>query len=117
MPPGFRGLILKERIAEAAPVLEVLEDVARQRSQTIAQVAINWCICKVCTQKNMSVAVKKKIFSRCVCVGVSVWVGGGWWVVGGWVGMCVCGCVVVWVGGWVSRCSWPGGGLLGLFGG
>ena len=51
MPPGFRGLILKERIAEAAPVLEVLEDVARQRSQTIAQVAINWCICKVCTQK------------------------------------------------------------------
>jgi hypothetical protein len=93
MPPGFRGLILKERIAEAAPVLEVLEDVARQRSKTIAQVAINWCICKVCAQKKMSVTVNKEVFARCV---------------GGWVGGYVCECVCV--GGWVSRCCWPGGG-------
>ena len=45
-PPGFRGLILKQRIQEAAPLLSVLADVAEQRGKTVAQVSINWCICK-----------------------------------------------------------------------
>jgi len=46
VPPGFRGLILKERIKEATPLLQVLEEVAAQRAKTVAQVSINWCICK-----------------------------------------------------------------------
>lgn len=45
-PPGFRGLILKERICEAAPLLAELEEVAAQRGKTVAQVSINWCISK-----------------------------------------------------------------------
>uniref|UniRef100_A0A7S0NEN2 NADP-dependent oxidoreductase domain-containing protein n=1 Tax=Hanusia phi TaxID=3032 RepID=A0A7S0NEN2_9CRYP len=46
LPKGPRGFVFRERIDEVAPLLQCLQDVAEQKGRTIAQVAINWCMCK-----------------------------------------------------------------------
>ncbi|KAJ1484534.1 NADP-dependent oxidoreductase domain-containing protein [Baffinella frigidus] len=45
-PPGLRGVLFKERLEEVAPLLAVMEEVARARGKSVPQVAINWCMCK-----------------------------------------------------------------------
>jgi pyridoxine 4-dehydrogenase len=45
-PKGIRGLLFKQLLPGAKPILESLKAIAYFRNKTIAQVAINWCICK-----------------------------------------------------------------------
>lgn len=47
LPPGVRGQLMGGILPKAVPLLECLEAVAEERNKTMAQVAINWVICKV----------------------------------------------------------------------
>jgi pyridoxine 4-dehydrogenase len=46
LPPGLRRGLFKQILADAKPLLDCLQDIARLRSKTISQVALNWCIAK-----------------------------------------------------------------------
>ncbi len=45
-PKGLRGLVFRQLLPKVRPVLQRLEGIAQQRGKTMAQVALNWCICK-----------------------------------------------------------------------
>ncbi|MGF1478966.1 MAG: aldo/keto reductase [Cyanophyceae cyanobacterium] len=45
-PKGLRGLLFRQLLPGAAPLLNCLREVARSRDRTMSQVALNWCICK-----------------------------------------------------------------------
>lgn len=45
-PKGIRGLLFRQLVPGSKPILESLQAVAESRNKTMAQVAINWCICK-----------------------------------------------------------------------
>jgi pyridoxine 4-dehydrogenase len=45
-PKGIRGLLFRQLLPGAKPILESLKAIAESRNKTIAQIAINWCICK-----------------------------------------------------------------------
>jgi pyridoxine 4-dehydrogenase len=46
LPGGIRGLLFRWLLPGARPVLECLRQIANSRDKTMAQVALNWCICK-----------------------------------------------------------------------
>jgi pyridoxine 4-dehydrogenase len=46
LPKGIRGWSCKQILPEARSLLQCLKDIAESRNKTMAQVAINWCICK-----------------------------------------------------------------------
>jgi pyridoxine 4-dehydrogenase len=46
LPGGLRGLLFRQLLPSARPVLNCLEAIATERNKTMAQVALNWCICK-----------------------------------------------------------------------
>ena len=46
VPPGLRGWVCKQILPGARSLLSCLEAIATARNKTMAQVAINWCICK-----------------------------------------------------------------------
>ncbi|AKG23435.1 aldo/keto reductase [Calothrix sp. 336/3] len=46
LPPGIRGFLFKSLLSGVQPLLECLQEIAEARKKTMAQVAINWCICK-----------------------------------------------------------------------
>jgi pyridoxine 4-dehydrogenase len=46
LPSGIRGWSCKQILPEARSLLQCLEAIARSHNKTMAQVAINWCICK-----------------------------------------------------------------------
>ena len=45
-PPGLRGWVCKQILPGARSLLTCLEAIAKARNKTMAQVALNWCICK-----------------------------------------------------------------------
>ncbi|MDB9313842.1 aldo/keto reductase [Spirulina sp. CS-785/01] len=45
-PQGIRGLLFRYLLPRVKPVLNTLEAIAASREKTMAQVALNWCICK-----------------------------------------------------------------------
>ncbi len=46
LPGGIRRLLFRWLLPGARPVLECLRQIAESRHKTMAQVALNWCICK-----------------------------------------------------------------------
>jgi pyridoxine 4-dehydrogenase len=46
LPKGIRGLMCKQLLPGAKSLLNCLQEIAKYRNKTIAQVAINWCISK-----------------------------------------------------------------------
>ena len=46
LPKGLRKFALGQILPGVKPLLECLKEVAKQKEKTMAQVAINWCICK-----------------------------------------------------------------------
>ena len=46
LPKGFRRFALGQILGGVQPLLNCLKEVAAQKEKTMAQVAINWCICK-----------------------------------------------------------------------
>ena len=46
VPPGIRGWSCKQILPGARSLLQCLEAIAKSHNKTMAQVAINWCICK-----------------------------------------------------------------------
>ena len=46
LPKGFRRLALGKILPGIKPLLDCLQAVAAEREKSMAQVAINWCICK-----------------------------------------------------------------------
>ncbi|MEL4893899.1 aldo/keto reductase [Crocosphaera sp. Alani8] len=46
VPKGFRGLFIRQMLPKTRPLLQGLAEIATLREKTMAQVAINWCICK-----------------------------------------------------------------------
>eukprot|EP00316_Scyphosphaera_apsteinii_P015962 CAMPEP_0119345298 /NCGR_PEP_ID=MMETSP1333-20130426/107413_1 /TAXON_ID=418940 /ORGANISM="Scyphosphaera apsteinii, Strain RCC1455" /LENGTH=377 /DNA_ID=CAMNT_0007357761 /DNA_START=115 /DNA_END=1249 /DNA_ORIENTATION=+ len=46
LPAGPRGLLFKQILPGLAPLLGVLNEVARARGKSVAAVALNWCMCK-----------------------------------------------------------------------
>ncbi|MGJ3248923.1 MAG: aldo/keto reductase [Elainellaceae cyanobacterium] len=46
LPGGIRGLLFRWLLPGARPVLDCLRQIANSRDKTMAQVALNWCICK-----------------------------------------------------------------------
>jgi pyridoxine 4-dehydrogenase len=45
-PKGIRGLLFRQLLPGAKLILESLKAIAASRNKTMAQIAINWCICK-----------------------------------------------------------------------
>ncbi len=45
-PSGIRRWLFKNLIPEARPLLNCLQAVAHAKQKTMAQIALNWCICK-----------------------------------------------------------------------
>ncbi|KAK9804266.1 hypothetical protein WJX72_004018 [[Myrmecia] bisecta] len=45
-PPGPRGLLFRQILPGARPLLELMQEMASRRGKTVAQVAVNWCICQ-----------------------------------------------------------------------
>jgi pyridoxine 4-dehydrogenase len=45
-PKGLRGWLFKQLLPGARPVLECLGAIAQERNKTMAQVALNWCMCQ-----------------------------------------------------------------------
>jgi pyridoxine 4-dehydrogenase len=45
-PKGLRRLLFKKLVPAAKPLLDCLRAIAQSRQQTMAQVALNWCIAK-----------------------------------------------------------------------
>ncbi|MDJ0576371.1 MAG: aldo/keto reductase, partial [Xenococcaceae cyanobacterium MO_234.B1] len=46
LPPGLRGWVCKQILPGARSLLSCLKAIAQARNKTMAQVALNWCICK-----------------------------------------------------------------------
>ena len=46
LPKGIRGLLFKNLLPGIKPLLNCLQEIAASRQKTMAQIAINWCICK-----------------------------------------------------------------------
>jgi len=46
LPSGPRGFLLQRVLPGAEELVQTLEVIARQRGRTVAQVALNWCVCK-----------------------------------------------------------------------
>eukprot|EP00746_Dinoflagellata_sp_MGD_P013492 gnl/MRDRNA2_/MRDRNA2_129190_c0_seq1.p1 gnl/MRDRNA2_/MRDRNA2_129190_c0~~gnl/MRDRNA2_/MRDRNA2_129190_c0_seq1.p1 ORF type:complete len:475 (-),score=86.85 gnl/MRDRNA2_/MRDRNA2_129190_c0_seq1:95-1519(-) len=46
LPKGPRGLLFRQILPGLAPLLRTMQSIAEARGKTVAQVAINWCICK-----------------------------------------------------------------------
>lgn len=45
-PKGLRGLLFRQLLPGIQPLLDCLQAVATERDKTMAQTALNWCICK-----------------------------------------------------------------------
>jgi pyridoxine 4-dehydrogenase len=45
-PLGIRGLLFRRLLPKIQPLLDTLQAIAREREKTMAQVALNWCICQ-----------------------------------------------------------------------
>ncbi len=45
-PPGIRGFLFRQLLPKIQPLLGCLQAIATERNKTMAQVALNWCICK-----------------------------------------------------------------------
>ena len=45
-PQGLRNLLFRQLLPGVQPVLQTLEAIAHARQKTMAQVALNWCLCK-----------------------------------------------------------------------
>ena len=45
-PKGFRGLFFRQMLPKIRPLLNGLQAIANTRQKTMAQVALNWCMCK-----------------------------------------------------------------------
>jgi pyridoxine 4-dehydrogenase len=46
LPRGLRGFVFRQLLPGVQPVLDTLQAIALSREKTMAQVALNWCICK-----------------------------------------------------------------------
>lgn len=46
LPKGLRGWVCKQILPGANPLFDTLEAIATAKNKTMAQVALNWCICK-----------------------------------------------------------------------
>lgn len=46
LPGGLRGFLFRRLLPGARPLLDCLAAIAEARQKTMAQVALNWCICK-----------------------------------------------------------------------
>jgi pyridoxine 4-dehydrogenase len=46
LPQGLRGFLFRQLILAISPLISCLEAIAMTRNKTIAQVALNWCVCK-----------------------------------------------------------------------
>ncbi|MEM9219659.1 MAG: aldo/keto reductase [Cyanobacteria bacterium P01_F01_bin.150] len=46
LPKGTRGFLFRQLLPGIQPILDCLNDIAQQRQKTMAQVALNWCICQ-----------------------------------------------------------------------
>lgn len=46
VPKGLRGILFRQLLPSANPLLAVVDAVAQGRGKTPAQVALNWCLCK-----------------------------------------------------------------------
>jgi pyridoxine 4-dehydrogenase len=46
LPQGLRGFLFRQLIPAISPLISCLEAIAQTKNKTIAQVALNWCICK-----------------------------------------------------------------------
>ncbi|MDB9526105.1 aldo/keto reductase [Oscillatoria sp. CS-180] len=46
LPSGLRGFLFRQLLPGVQPILNTLMAIARYREKTLAQVALNWCICK-----------------------------------------------------------------------
>lgn len=45
-PKGLRGILFRQLLPGIQPLLDCLKEVAIQRDKTMAQISLNWCICK-----------------------------------------------------------------------
>lgn len=45
-PKGLRGILFRQLLPGIQPLLDCLQAVAREQGKTMAQVSLNWCICK-----------------------------------------------------------------------
>jgi pyridoxine 4-dehydrogenase len=45
-PSGLRGFLCRQLLPEMKPLLNCLQAIATERHKTMAQVALNWCMCK-----------------------------------------------------------------------
>ncbi len=45
-PKGIRGLLFRRLLPQIQPLLQTLQAIAKGREKTMAQVALNWCICQ-----------------------------------------------------------------------
>jgi pyridoxine 4-dehydrogenase len=45
-PKGLRGILCRQLLPGMKPLLNCLQAIAMERGKTMAQVALNWCICK-----------------------------------------------------------------------
>ena len=46
LPKGLRGVLFRQLLPGVKPVLETLQAISTARQKTMAQVALNWCLCK-----------------------------------------------------------------------
>ncbi|MEM0979989.1 MAG: aldo/keto reductase [Cyanobacteria bacterium P01_H01_bin.58] len=46
LPKGLRGWLFRQLLPGIQPILQTLTAIATERDKTMAQVALNWCICK-----------------------------------------------------------------------
>lgn len=46
LPKGLRGWLFRQLLPGIQPVLETLGAIATHREKTMAQIALNWCLCK-----------------------------------------------------------------------
>ncbi|TVQ57676.1 MAG: aldo/keto reductase [Spirulina sp. DLM2.Bin59] len=45
-PSGLRGVVCRQILPSMEPLRQCLADLAQEKGKTIAQIALNWCICK-----------------------------------------------------------------------
>jgi len=46
MPKGARGVLFRQLLPKVGPLIQTLREVANERSKTVGQVALNWCLAK-----------------------------------------------------------------------
>lgn len=46
LPAGVRGILFREFLPSMKPLLQVMRAIAKERGKTVAQVALNWNLCK-----------------------------------------------------------------------